>query len=207
MKKFCYSTVLYPFDYFIKKATNQFNLEKISAKYDIFTLEKDQSTHLHRAVYNLLDTEDGEVFLSVYRSFIDRHIKPLAGEPFLYQTRPTFRFHLQGNLAVGEMHRDRDYNHNSHEVNIYVPLTRAFDSNTIWIESEEGKNDLSPIEAEFGEYIVFDGANLLHGNKLNETGICRVSFDFRILLKRFYEPGKKTNTGRDMNIGSYWSEI
>ena len=83
---------------------------------------------------------------------------------------------MKGNLAVGGYHKDRDYNHSEHEINFFVPLTEAFDSNTVWVESEEDKGDFSPMEASYGEYYMWNGANLTHGNKKNDTGRTRVSF-------------------------------
>ena len=74
-------------------------------------------------------------------------------------------------------HRDRDYAHNVNEVNFWLPVTRAFDTNTIWIESEEGKEDFQPLECGVGESWMFNGCHLKHGNKINTTEQTRVSFD------------------------------
>ena len=86
-------------------------------------------------------------------------------DEIIYQKIPTFRVHLKDNQAVGEWHRDRDYNHGKSEINIWLPFTDAYDTNTIWIESEEDKNDFKPYNVSYGEVLVFNGANLIHGNK------------------------------------------
>ena len=54
------------------------------------------------------------------------------------------------------------------------------------MESEEDKEDFSPIEADWGECIEWDGSNLKHGNKENLTTETRVSVDFRIIPKSRY---------------------
>ena len=38
----------------------------------------------------------------------------------------------------------------------------------------EGSDDLRSYACDVGQILVFDGVNLLHGNKLNETGKTRV---------------------------------
>ena len=117
---------------------------------------------------------------------------------------------MKGNLAVGAFHRDSDYSHNSNEVNIFLPLTNAYGNNTIWVESEFGKEDFAPMNTNYGEIHIWDGANLKHGNKLNDTELTRVSFDFRVLKKSNYQIDniKKSFTNETkMEIGGYWKEL
>jgi ectoine hydroxylase-related dioxygenase (phytanoyl-CoA dioxygenase family) len=78
-------------------------------------------------------------------------------------------------------HRDRDYGHRPAEINYSVALTPCFGTNAIWIESREGREDYQPMELEPGEMVEFDGASLKHGALHNTTGVCRVSFDFRVV--------------------------
>ena len=50
--------------------------------------------------------------------------------------------------------------------------------------------------------------SLLHGNKLNDTGVSRVSVDFRVLPVSKYEENNKvsiTNKTK-MIIGDYWEK-
>ena len=70
---------------------------------------------------------------------------------------------------------------------MWVPITKSFNTNTIWIESEFDKNDYSPINADYGQFIMFD--RLKHGNKLNIEDKTRISFDFRIKPKSLYNDG------------------
>ena len=58
--------------------------------------------------------------------------------------------------------------------------------------------------------LVFDGVNLAHGNKLNETGKTRVSFDFRVIARSQYRPrhdAQSVNTGARFEIGGYFEEL
>src|SRR5947199_244560 len=86
-----------------------------------------------------------------------RHLRPYYGEAIAYQRVPTFRVQVPGNLSVGEFHRDKDYNHTEQEINWWVPLTPAYESNTVWLETEPDKGDYFPCAMEPGEILVFSG--------------------------------------------------
>ena len=144
----------------------------------------------------------------MYNLFVNDVIMPLFDEEILYQKIPTFRVHQPNNLAVAEYHRDSDYSHSEHEINFYLPLTKAWGNNTIWTETEYDKKDFSPINANVGDVVMWNGSLLLHGNKLNDTGKSRVSVDFRILPKSKYKITNDisiTNKTK-MVIGDYWKE-
>ena len=102
-----------------------------------------------------------------------------------------------------------DYNHSEHEVNFFLPMTKAFGSNTIWVESEMDKRDFAPMEADNGEFYMWNGAILLHGNKVNKTGKSRVSVDFRVLPEsKYVESDKKSVTYNvKFSIGDYFERM
>lgn len=164
----------------------------------------DQKTVYHKKFYD--DAMEKTNFYNVYHSFITDIIRPLFDEDILYQRIPTFRVHQPDNLSVADFHRDKDYNHSIHETNFYLPLTRAWGTNTIWHETEYNKKDFQPIEANVGEVVMWNGSSLLHGNKINNTGKSRVSVDFRVLpVSRYENTGKKSLANETvMNIGGYW---
>ena len=161
----------------------------------------DQSTEFHQKFYDHFDE-----IRPKYLKFIENEIAPLFNEPFCYQAVPTFRVHLPDNVAVGEFHTDGDYNHSPGEVNFWVPLTAAFDTNSVFIESKMGSGEFSPVHAEYGDVVTFDAVRWRHGNKLNVTGQTRVSFDFRCIAESLYNPrGLKTvNAGKSLEIGDYF---
>jgi hypothetical protein len=118
---------------------------------------------------------------------------------------PTFRVHLLDNVAVGEFHRDRDYNHQQGECNYWLPLTPAWDTNTVWIE-DSSSGSHRPAIAVPGQLVQFDGVNASHGNYPNDTGATRVSFDFRCIALDDYEETAKTTVSarRRLVIGDYF---
>lgn len=187
-------------------------LESLTSKinYDVFDEYNDQDTYIHRKFYRAF--EDNSVsnrFFADYRRLIKDELLPWfaleSDEPMIYQARPSFRVHLDGNKAVGSFHRDADFGHSIHEVNIYMPLTKAFGHNTIWFENTIGEYE--PIEADYGELVIWNGAITPHGNYLNDTGSTRVSFDFRLIREsRFVDEGNKTVTqGKSFSLGDYWT--
>jgi ectoine hydroxylase-related dioxygenase (phytanoyl-CoA dioxygenase family) len=133
----------------------------------------------------------------------------MMDDNLIYQRVPTFRVQLPNNLSVGEFHRDRDYGHDPSEINIWLPLTQARDSSTVWIESFEGCEDYKPYNLDNGQFLLFDGANLKHGNQINRTGFTRVSFDFRIIPASRYKPNDRLsiNTKKRMVIGDYFEKL
>ena len=46
---------------------------------------------------------------------------------------------------------------------------------------------LKPFKLKFGEMVYWDGNTCIHGNKINNTDITRISFDFRVFFKDKYE--------------------
>ncbi|NDG28562.1 hypothetical protein EB118_00465 [bacterium] len=213
MKKYSYDTSVFNFSDIVQK---RFNIDRLDQIHTVAKerLEipddpsKDQKTIFHRMFYPIYEDENSE-FLIIYKQFVQYLIdKHFSAENMVYQTKPTFRVQTPDNIAVAKWHKDKAYNHSSNEVNIFLPLTDAFDTNTIWAETEEDKGDYIPMEANVGEYYIWNGANLLHGNKENKTGVSRVSVDFRLIkLDNFNYNGTSVTTKVPMELGHYWSKI
>lgn len=58
-----------------------------------------------------------------------------------------------------------------------------------------------------GNFFIWNGANLKHGNKVNLTGKTRVSIDFRILPMDRYNPKASelsVSAGKKFIIGDYF---
>lgn len=164
------------------------------------TRETDQKTDAHRMFYDGFDRVE-----ETYRQFIRGFVEPLFQEPVVFQRVPTFRVHLPGNLAVGEHHRDSDYNHNPNAVTFWLPVTDACGSSSVHIELD-GK--MRPTYVPYGHVLVFDSMNLKHGNEVNTTPDSRVSMDFRIIPKSKFIPSDKEslNTHLKMDIGGYYAD-
>lgn len=125
-------------------------------------------------------------FLNIYVQFINEYIKPLYNNvPIAYQTTPVGRIAYKNKLNMDVFHKDKWYRQNTEYYdlqiyNIFLPFTDAFESNTIWTESIEDKRDFYPLNCNYGQFVHWDGANLLHGNVYNKTNKTRISIDFRI---------------------------
>lgn len=213
MNKYSYDTKKYNFVDIVADAFGVQNLDQVhTISKDELNIptdpSEDQKTLFHKIFYNLYEQDECQ-FLNLYKDFIiELANKHFSGINIAYQTRPTFRVHVPNNIAVAKWHKDKAYNHSNKEVNVFLPLTRAFDTNTIWAESEEDKGDYSPMEAGVGEYYIWNGANLLHGNKENKTGVSRASLDFRIIsLDNFSYSGTSVTTKVPMKLGHYWSKL
>ena len=211
MRKYNFDIEKYEFLEEIKKLFDITDLSLIHKQwsgaktYDLLNdVETDQNTDYHKTFYEKVSSD----FYKIYDSFVEKEIRTLFDEPVLYQRIPTFRVHQPHNIAVAAFHCDKEYSHVSDEVNIFLPLTEAKGNNTIWVESEEGKADYKPMEANYGDFWVWDGANLTHGNKVNDSDVCRVSIDFRILPKSKYKNTNQISTSNkvQMSIGNYWND-
>ena len=204
MKKYNYSTKEYPFAKLVQEHFDCLDLRylhtKASKEYELVVRENDFKTEFHEKFYEIEN-----VFFNLYEAFIRNVILPKYNESLVYQRIPNFRIHMPNNLAVGEFHRDTDYGHSENEMNVYLPLTRAYGTNTFLVESKKDKKDYNPVELKYGEFAIWSGA-LEHGNYQNTTGVSRVSVDFRILLKSIYQErdGSTINTNMKFKIGEYF---
>jgi len=215
MNKITYSTREFDFESLIKKWLQVDDLYKLHdlKKYKMFSREKDQSSKWHKIFYSNIRSEG--TFYQLYEEFLAQIVKPrYNGEDIVYQRIPTFRVHLAGNIAVGEYHKDKFYRKKEwaekvKETNYYLPFTDTNESNTIWSESQEDKGDFSPMLLKYGECMEWDGSNLMHGNKVNDSQETRVSVDFRVMPRSMYVDSNYTtiNTKTRFAIGGYYEVI
>ncbi len=208
MNKINYDLNRFPFKEKLEYLFKVNNLQTLNDNIEVLSREKDQSTKYHILYYNWARTEE---FIQLYDKFILEVVKPLYNEQIVYQAIPTFRIAYPNNVAVGEFHKDKTYRDTKwaievDEDNFYLPFTDAFDTNTIWVESEENKGDFAPMDCKYGNIIQWDGSNLTHGNKINKTGKARVSIDFRVIKYSNYKPSEhgSINTKTKFQIGGYY---
>mmetsp|Transcript_34411 Transcript_34411/g.80578 ORF Transcript_34411/g.80578 Transcript_34411/m.80578 type:complete len:281 (+) Transcript_34411:10-852(+) len=150
------------------------------------------------------------VYVSFLRSVILPHMCAVCGEEavaagLLFQREPGFRCHVPGQERSGRLHCDGEYGHQRNECNFWLPLTRAFGSNTLWCESTPGAKDFAPFELDYGELQRFWGACCWHHTVPNTSGCSRVSLDFRVLLRSCYveQAPRPDGTGR-FEIGGFY---
>ncbi len=202
-----YNMGKYPFGELVAGLLDVDDLAGIGPAADVYAREDDQSHPLYKRFYaGFGRIED------VYLRFVREVAGPMLasrGTAIIYQRVPTLRIHLPGNVAVGEFHCDADYGHQEKEVNFWSPLTMAKGTSTIWVESLPGKQDYYPVDMEPGWLLMFNGVRLRHGNVLNQTG-SRVSFDFRAMSEKNYDPackGESINTKMPFLIGGYYERM
>ena len=214
MNKILYNIEKHPFKNIISNWLDTIDLHKLHEirQYEHFDREHDQSTKWHKMFYKMI--REDKTFDETYMNFLREYIKPRFKEEIVYQKIPTFRVHLPNNVSVGEFHKDKNYRNEEwaekvREINYYVPLTMAYDTNTIWTESEEDKGDFKPMNSNYGECIEWEASKLTHGNKDNLTSETRVSFDFRVIPKsRYVDSNHLTiNTKILFGIGGYYEVL
>jgi hypothetical protein len=198
-----YSLADFDFPKVVSRALNQEKLSDIarSSRLPLLTRETDQQTPWHRELYAKFDS-----WKPLYTAFIHRFISNFFEQPFYYQATPTFRVHIPNNVAVGEFHTDTKYGHPDGEITFWLPLTPAFGTNSVWVESAPGTADYHPIIMQPGAMFVFDAGRLRHGNKINRTKSTRISFDFRCIPTDdlIVTRSRSINTGLPFSPGGYY---
>lgn len=176
------------------------------------TLGKDTHTSLHRIFYDRIDSDWPE-FLDTYHSFVKAMIHPLfEDDTLIFQKYPGIRFCRPGAKAVYKWHSDGDKNHHHPlgEVNVFLPLTKAFGNNAMWYETIPGMGDWRPLELEHGQFFIGYLNQCRHGNKVNDTGKTRVSFDFRVMPGFAYDKKysiESCTTKQKFLIGGYYEKM
>lgn len=207
--KISYDTTKYPFRELVSEILNvKVPLEDLhlEEQYNLFTREEDQKTKWHKAYYN----QFYEKFYPLYTQLVSDLKETFNYPEIIYQKIPTFRTQLaEGNIAVGEWHKDKTYNHGVSEVNFWMPFVDTNNANTIWMESKEDKGDYRPYTVKYGEILVFSGANLYHGNKNNTSNETRVSVDFRLVDPSKFIANKagSINMNTKFDIGGYFEKL
>ena len=71
----------------------------------------------------------------------------------IYQYPPSIRIYpsIDATRVLGRTHSDNEYGHQDGEVNFWLPITAAFDNNTLWAESKTNLQDFHPFNLEYGQ--------------------------------------------------------
>lgn len=151
-------------------------------------------------------------FDSLYRRFIKNVIAEHCGEPVWWQSTPTIRFHFPHQKGFNwrvRYHTDIMLGHPPQEVNVWLPLTNVYGTNSMCLADFEQSykvlenvgfdfedfatkvqyddkfcnlcRDISrPLELKYGQYIMFD-PRCIHATQNNDTANTRISVDLRVL--------------------------
>lgn len=210
--KITYDTTKYPFRDIVSNilglSGENMKLEKLHLlkQYELVKRENDQKTDWHKMYYDRFTAD----FRASYLELVAELKKQFGYDEIIYQQIPTFRVQLaNGNIAVGEWHKDKTYNHGISELNFWMPFVDTNEFNTIWMESEEDKGDFKAYTVQYGEILVFNGANLFHGNKQNNSDETRVSVDFRLVDPALFIPSESGSINMQVkfDIGGYFAKL
>jgi sporadic carbohydrate cluster 2OG-Fe(II) oxygenase len=215
-QKFPYSTTQYPFDklftgaiqsYLSEENRNSKKLESLTNIHLAFSDNEMQA--LYQFLYRF---EEDPHFQELYLRFIEKEIVPhFSGRKISVQKKPGIRIHLPNSTTV-QFHTDEWYGHGRDVYNVWLPLTHATDSGSIWLADhqqslteakrlEKLKLELPeinsrlqkmcrPVEMKPGQYLFFH-SKTVHGSVSNQMGYTRFSLDFRLLIDHT-DAGKKS---------------
>lgn len=166
----------------------------------------DRNSIFIKNFHNFVDTD--ETFTNLYKKFIVDVIKPMCNlssfDKIVYQKTPNIRFHLPNCSNIGYIvndknmysdiigvHNDNEFGHPKNEKNVIVPLTKMFGSNSLYYSSSPIDNldvyGYNNLVMSLNNFYIGNLNECDHYNKINTTGVSRVSLDFRILLYSDYE--------------------
>ena len=186
-------------------------LDSIDKK-DNLALGMDTHTPFHKTFYERIDNGWPE-FEKLYREFVREVLFPrFEDDTLLFQTLPNIRFQRPRAKAVYLWHcdGDQDHCHPPGEINIFLPLTKCKESNTMWVESIPGLGDFQPLVMDYGQFFIGYLNRCRHGNKINETSDTRVSFDFRVVPGFAYDEsfeGKTATANLEFKVGQYYDKM
>jgi len=170
----------------------------------------DQSTYVHKLVYNAFDEDDN--FQKIYERIISHVCKcyRLHGERLLVQAYPSLRVQFPGNLSVFEFHKDRFYSHPDTEINTFLAITDCIESASLWSQQKlfgpfSAFSTYKPLNLVAGTFARLDTATTWHGDIPNLSSDTRISVDFRILRSENELNHKETlSRKRKISVGSYY---
>ena len=169
--------------------------------------------------HNYID--QNSLFLNdIYHRFIKEHVKPLfPNDTFIViQKTPNLRISFPNVTAIGKstndtndavgMHKDSDFGHCKDEINYIIPITEMFDTNSLYYEPYAQSNcsteDFLNLTLTTNEYFIGNLNNLLHFNKINATGLTRISLDFRIIPYNKYMANLDYFKDTKFELGKYY---
>jgi hypothetical protein len=181
-----YDTAMYDFAAPFKSAFNT-DLQKIHTIPNNSTQE--QKWNVSNTFYW---SEYKTPVITLYEKFVKEVVVPTyTQERSVYvQTEPAIRYSLPGSSALEKKDTDVDDLVGVHidsvigdrtlntGDNYLLAITDMFGSNTLFVEDN---GQFNPVTINYGEYYTFQGKSVRHGNKINTTGVTRISLDFRVI--------------------------
>ena len=188
---------------YVRKEFSDLHSLKSLSEISNFEFSYNNSELLRQKIFDFFRTKDG---IEVYKKLIIFIAKKQNLKDFFVQKVPTIRIHLIGR-GITSFHCDSWYGHHVNAWSFWIPLTKVFDSNSLWIFKNKQQNDISyytnyfnkkklslvqiddyfskntePCSLNVSQGLAFNG-NEIHGTVINNTTKSRISFDFRIAEK------------------------
>ncbi len=201
-----YDSNIYSWDIWILKAIKEKwpNVSSLDTIHDSIPAEDIFNVCLY--VQDLFKTE---VWMTRLSKFAKKYVSPLLdGQDFLIKRQPTLNLVVPNQEALGRrlpFHQGIFYDNGRDQGTIWMPLTKSFDSNAMWIIGTETSRQLTkqvikhkwdvdtferkclehakPVELEVGQAHLFNQESI-HGNINNDTGVTRMALDWHVLPKR-----------------------
>ena len=180
----------------------------------------DRTSVFYDDYHNFIDKTS--FFNDIYHKFISDCVKPLyaVNDKIVVQKTPNLRISFPNTTAIGKhvnenesdnvigLHKDSDFGHHESEVNFIIPLTDMFDTNSIYYEPYIGSglstNEFLNLKLSSGEFFICKFNQLLHFNKINDTGVTRMSLDFRIIPYDKYIENEEYFKNTKFELGRYY---
>jgi len=195
----------------------------IETKEDMLKLKvlgkNDRESIFYESYHTFIDTN--KIFNDVYCQFINDYIKPMFsdGGSIVIQKTPNIRISFPNSTAIGKreqetgddiigLHKDADFGHHEDEINIVIPITNMFDTNSIYYEpvpySNEPTDSYINLKLNTDEFFVGEFNKLLHYNRINTTGVTRISLDLRVIRYDDYMRNIKSFENTKFELGKYY---
>tara|TARA_B100000989_G_scaffold60039_1_gene41098 strand:+ start:128 stop:820 length:693 start_codon:yes stop_codon:yes gene_type:complete len=161
------------------------NIHKKINNEEILSSNTDQSTLIHKTIYEEFDKDIDSELVKIYRKLTLNSLKSLSEyfgiDEWAIQRYPSFRVHFPNNLSVFEFHRDSDYNHPYGEINQFLAITNCWNSSALHLEKTFGWENYIPLNLKAGESAFINTSIFKHGDFPNKTEFTRFSIDFRFI--------------------------
>ena len=188
-------------------------LEKIQSKYpQVDSLEYIHTVLTTTEIFDVTSLIQNEFlsydWSSLLDDFAEEYISPLLnGQKYLIKRQPTLNLVIPNQEAVGRrlpFHQGIFYDNGRGQGTIWMPLTKCYDSNTMWIMELEDSKKLTKIAVdkklsvgEFELYCTLESTPVtlepgqahlfcqehIHGNINNLTDITRFAIDWHVLIE------------------------
>jgi len=208
----------------VHELVSRFNAEEFYSSVPKFGIT-DRNSPLVRHFYTQWDAND--ILKNTFDQFLVKEIIPrlFPKEDFVVcQKTPNIRIHLPNQTNIGRLetdpsenviglHCDLDFNHPKEEWNIIIPLTRMFDSNSIYHETTSNSavpfNEWKSIQLETNQSWCGKLNSLRHFNKINTTSVSRVSFDLRMIAGSTFQKSEmcSATSHKKFTLGEYYKRI